>query len=298
MSRAAWLVLPILGACLLGSTLARADGPAVRDPVAWDPAWSHAGPWDYGLTGVGLATLLTETAVLQNQAPDPRWNQPILFDLAVRDATRGSTAQIRDDAANVSWGLWFLEMGYPLAVDVPYAWARYGREVAWDLFWQDATAMSLSGAFDFAARDAVGRVRPGNYECLRDGGTNCLNGPETRRSFPSGHFTETSTATALICTQHLRLRLYGAPWDALTCAGAITADAAVGTLRMVADDHWATDVIAGGVFGVLFGWGVPTLMHLHGHVPGGSGDAGPLWMVAPAPIVVSHGGGIGAVGVF
>jgi hypothetical protein len=55
----------------------------------------------------------------------------------------------------------------------------------------------LSGAFDFAMRDVIGRVRPANYYyCLRQGGTDCLDGPESRRSFPSGHFTETTTATA------------------------------------------------------------------------------------------------------
>jgi hypothetical protein len=28
--------------------------------------------------------------------------------------------------------------------DVPYAWARYGPDVARDLFWQDATALAVA----------------------------------------------------------------------------------------------------------------------------------------------------------
>jgi membrane-associated phospholipid phosphatase len=297
--RRRWIAAAVMGAAILHSGGAAAEEKPKEAPLQWDPAWSHAGPWDYALTGIGLTTLITETALLQDRAPDPRWFEPILFDSAVRNATRGTTTQIRDDAATVSWGLWFVEMGYPFAVDVPYAWARYGRGVAWDLFWQSATTLSLSGAFDFALRDIVGRVRPSNYECLTSGGSGCLNGPETRRSFPSGHFTETSTATALICTQHLKLHLYGGAWDGVTCATAIAADAAVGTLRLVADDHWATDVIAGGAIGFLFGWGVPTVMHLHGHAEANMASrSGPFTMVLPLPMLFPAGAGLGATGVF
>lgn len=283
------------------STLAM-PGTATADPgpmpPPWDPSYSHAGWLDYTLTGVGLTTLLTETALWQGTQTPAHWYSPILFDEAIRNLTGGTTARTRSDAATASWVLWFAEMGYPLLVDVPFAWLRYGKAAAWDLFWQDAVTLSVSAAVDIAIRDAVGRVRPGNYECLEQGGTDCLNGPEATRSFPSGHFTETSTATALICTQHMKMHLYGDPADAMTCAAAITADLTVGTLRIVADDHWASDVIAGGAFGFLFGWGIPTLLHLHGHAKpdAPSGTASPL--VAPVPLVLDRGGGLAAVGLF
>lgn len=300
-SRLRWMMAAAFGALMLHSTLAGAEEKPKPKPIHWDPAWTHANAWDYSLTGVGLATLVTETLVLQNHMPTPRWFGPILFDQAVLDATRGSTEKIRNDAANVSWGLWFLEMGYPFVVDVPYAWARYGRQVAWDVFWQAATAFSLSGAFDFAARDIVGRVRPLNYACLQAGGSqsDCIYKPEDPRSFPSGHFTETTTATALICTQHLKMQLYGPPWDAVTCASAIVTDGVVGALRLVADDHYATDLIAAGAFGVLFGWGVPTLMHLHGHSSAPTDADRPLPpMIIPMPMAFDHGAGLGATGFF
>lgn len=279
----------------LGAPSARSKGP-----LRWDPAWTHAGPLDYALATWGMTALLVETAVLQNKQAPARWNQPILFDLAVRDATHGNNAQVRGDAATWSWVLWFGLMGYPLVVDVPYAWVRYDRQLAWDLFWQDAVTLSLSGATDLVLRDIFGRVRPGNYECLQAGGTTqeCLSGPETVRSFPSGHFTETSTATALICTQHLTMHLYGSPGDAITCTGAIGADLAVGALRLIADNHWATDIIAGGAIGFLFGWGIPTVMHLHGHAPQTGGKTAWSPMIAPIPIVLNQGGGVGATGIF
>ncbi len=277
---------------------ARAQEP---EPAGWDPAYTHAGRWDYALGVFGGGMLLTETILLQNHEPEARWFGPILFDQAAHDATRGRWPQLRGDAATASWVLWFALMGYPLAVDVPYAWSRYGSQVAWDLFWQDATVLTLSGAFDFAARDLVGRVRPSNQECLDSGGTRtgCLRGPETRRSFPSGHVTETTTATALLCTQHLKLKLYGGPWDAVACLTAIVADVAVGTLRLVADNHWATDVVAGGAIGVAFGWGIPTLMHLHGHAPSVTiGRGASAIRMAPVPIAVGAGGGLGMAGWF
>jgi membrane-associated phospholipid phosphatase len=276
-----------------------ADEPPSRPPLRWDPAWTHANAWDYGLAGGGIATLGVETVLLQERSESPRWIGPILFDTAARDLFRATAQNVRADAATASWGLWFTLVGYPLVVDVPHAWLRYGPDVAWDLFWQDATALSLSGAADFALRDSVARLRPANTECLAQGGTNCLVGPEVTRSFPSGHVAETTTATALICVQHLTMHLYGAPWDDVTCASAVTADVAVSVLRMVADDHWATDILGGAALGVAFGWGVPTLMHLHGHTSRREPRDGSMpVLVAPVPLVLSHGGGVALTGLF
>lgn len=281
------------------SQTARADEPPPRPPLTWDPAWTHANAWDYSLAGVGLATLLTETVVLQNTTEPPRWVGPILFDSQVRSVFRANAQNVRDDAANVSWGLWFVLVGYPVVVDVPYAWARFGKDVAWDLFWQDAVALSVSGAADFALRDVIARTRPYNTDCYEHGNCNWATGPEATRAFPSGHVAETTTGTALICTQHLTMTLYGAPWDALTCASAITADATVGALRLMADDHWATDLIGGAALGVAFGWGLPTLMHLHGHAPQLHADLGGTPVVfAPVPLAFSSGGGLGLAGMF
>lgn len=276
------------------SGVCRADDQPGQLPLRWDPAWTHAGVWDYSLTGVGLATVGIETVLLQNVTVPPRWIGPILFDSAVHNLFRADAAKLYTGVQIASWSIWFTLVGYPLAVDVPRAWLRYGRQVAWDLFWQDATTLSLSGAADLSLRDSISRLRPGNTDCLNAGGTNCLNGPEASRSFPSGHVSETSTATALICTQHLTMHLYGSPWDAVTCASAIAADTADGVLRLVGDDHWATDVLAGAALGVAFGWGVPVLMHLHGHAPDDRTYAeSPSVLIAPVPLALSHGAGLG-----
>lgn len=282
---------------LLGSSTARAtDGVSL--PAQWDPRWTHAGPDDYALTGGGLATLAFEATFLQGEQPALHWTGPILFDRAVRDVLRGSTAQTRDAAAVASWSILALDIAYPL-FDVPYAWRRYGSALAWDLFWQDATAISLVSATDLALRDVIGRARPMVSDCLAAGGSasNCLgDNTEATRSFPGGHFAIATTAAVLVCTQHLAIHLYGSPWDALTCATALTVDAAVGTLRLVTDNHWASDILAGGALGFAFGWGVPVVMHLHAHAAR-SGPA-PLAIAVPMPLSVHHGAGLGITGWF
>jgi membrane-associated phospholipid phosphatase len=290
------LSLAILGWALTASADSRAEDPPERPPH-WDPAWTQVGPLDYALGAGGLVTLGVETLLLQSRFEPPRWEGPILFDKPVQVLFRGRTTQVRDDAANASWVLWTIEVGYPVLVDVPYAWIRFGRKVAWDLLWQDAVALSLSAVVDFTLRDVVARVRPSNQECLDRNGGDCLNSPEATRSFPSGHVSETSTAAALICTQHLTMHLYGSPGDAATCADAIAADVAVGVLRLVTDNHYLSDELAGAAIGLAFGWGVPVLMHLHGHATD-SGEGKPATLVVPFPLVVDHGAGLGAVAIF
>ena len=290
------LSLAILGWALTASADSRAEDPPERPPH-WDPAWTQVGPLDYALGAGGLVTLGVETLLLQSRFEPPRWEGPILFDKPVQVLFRGRTTQVRDDAANASWVLWTIEVGYPVLVDVPYAWIRFGRKVAWDLLWQDAVALSLSAVVDFTLRDVVARVRPSNQECLDRNGGDCLNSPEATRSFPSGHVSETSTAAALICTQHLTMHLYGSPGDAVTCADAIAADVAIGVLRLVTDNHYLSDELPGAAIGLAFGWGVPVLMHLHGHATD-SGEGKPATLVVPFPLVVDHGAGLGAVAIF
>lgn len=289
-----------MSAAVCGAALdARADEPAARPAIRWELGWTHADAWDYSLTGIGLATLGIETITLQDRSEPPRWVGPILFDTALNNLFRASAQNVRSDAATASWVLWFGLIGYPFAIDVPLAWARYGRQVAWDLFWQDATALSLSGAVDFALRDSIARVRPWNTGCLQQGGTDCLSTPEATRSFPSGHVSETTTATALLCAQHLTLQLYGPPWDAVMCASAIAADSTVAVLRMVANDHWATDILGGAALGVAFGWGVPLVMHLRTRtVDSSAAAASSSILLAPVPIALDHGGGLGLSGMF
>jgi membrane-associated phospholipid phosphatase len=301
---------------LAPSAAARAEGsaepaavipsaaPPARHEPRWDPAWSHSNAWDYSLAGVGAGFIIAYEAFLQPVRPPVRWNSPILFDDAVRKAWMSSNQNTRNTAEDVAWGLWGLQLAYPVLVDVPFAWTRYSHRLAEDLFWQDAVTLTLAGAVDLGLRDLAGRTRPGAYDCLTQGGSNCLTDVESDRSFPGGHTTNSTAASVLTCTQHLYTQLYGGPWDAVVCVTTVASDLTIGVLRVVSDNHWATDQIAGMALGTLIGWGVPYVMHFHGHATAGDGtessdDGGSRRaLVLPMPLFLDHGAGVGVTAIY
>jgi membrane-associated phospholipid phosphatase len=258
--------------------------------------------WDYSLAALSTALLVVDALVLQPERPPLEWNSPILFDSDARSAMRVSTENARDAWGTTSWALWGLQLGYPVLVDLPFAWLHYDPEVARDLFWQDAATLTVAGVIDLGLRDLVGRARPTVYDCIQRGGRNCLESVESTRSFPGGHFVNGTAASALTCTQHLYGRLYGSPWDAIACATTVASDLAIGVMRIMADRHWASDQLAGAAMGTLIGWGVPYVMHIRSHAPeatkGSSGLPARTALVIPVPVLTNHGGGLSLTGIF
>ena len=249
---------------------------------------THADAWDYTLTAFATTIVAVDFAVPQT-VRQPRWTEPILFDADARSALRVNDASTRTSLENAAWGLWFAQLGYPVLVDVPYAWARYGSAVARDLFWQDAVTLTVAGALDAVLRDAAGRLRPDVYDCWKAGRSDCLTSAEATRSFPGGHLINSAAAASLACTQHLYMRLYGGPWDGIACATTVGASFTVAMFRVMSDNHWATDQIVGAALGGLVGWFVPWFMHFR-HAPKA--------MVVPMPMAFERGGGAGALAVF
>ncbi|HEY6461118.1 MAG TPA: phosphatase PAP2 family protein, partial [Polyangiaceae bacterium] len=72
------------------------------------------------------------------------------------------------------------------------------------------------------------------------------------------------TAAGLTCEHHLTLGLLGGVEDALVCGGALVLAATTATLRVVSDQHYASDVIAGALVGTAIGLGVPALHYSGG----------------------------------
>ena len=244
--------------------------------------------WDYTLTAFATTVVAVDLAMPRSVSA-PNWTQPILFDADVRSALRVDDIGARHALENAAWGLWFAQMGYPLFVDVPYAWAHYGAAVARDLFWQDAATLTIAGAIDALLRDMTGRLRPDVHDCWATGRSDCLTSAEATRSFPGGHLINSAAAAGLTCTQHLYMRLYGSPWDGITCATTIGASFTVAMFRIMSDNHWATDQIVGAALGGFIGWFVPWFMHFR-HAP--------KTMVVPMPLAFDRGGGAGVAAVF
>lgn len=97
------------------------------------------------------------------------------------------------------------------------------------------TAATISFLVERACKRFVRRRRPRSYE-----------GNETYESFPSGH----TAATAALALSLARI-LEGdriVRWPTATIA-ALLATMFVGETRLVLDEHWPSDVLAGGLLG-------------------------------------------------
>lgn len=278
----------------LASTAAADERPKIH----WEPGWTHVGTADYALATLGTGMTLVQAIVLLNHKPPLRWDGPILFDEDARNVFRIRDQSGRDASTYIGWTLLLAQMGYPVFVDVPIAWTRYGRQVAWDIIWQNAVTQTIASAVDFGVRDLAGRARPTSWECTSRGGADCFLTPETTRSFPGGHTVTGTAASVLTCTQHLYLRLYGGPWDGITCAATLTSNMALAVMRVASDSHWVTDEIAGLAIGAAIGWGVPWLMHFRRSSSRSNASTPSAVVVIPTPLPAPRGMAFGAVGIF
>ncbi len=120
-----------------------------------------------------------------------------------------------------------------------------------------AEAVALAGDLNQAVKYAVGRERPFvHYGNWRD--PDRRPDPDDNLSFYSSH---TSVAFAAVCAAGTVSSLRGyrsAPW---VWGVGLSAAAAVGYLRIAADKHYLTDVLAGAALGGAIGVAVPRLLH-------------------------------------
>jgi hypothetical protein len=84
-----------------------------------------------------------------------------------------------------------------------------------------------------------------------------------------------ATAAGLVCVHHRYLPIYDSDAaDAGACALLSAATVATGVARIMADRHFASDVIAGGAIGFGSGYGLPWLLHYrYGRGPEGGRQA-------------------------
>ena len=266
-------------------------------PLVWK--WPTFGVGDYVITAAGAAITLGASIV------QPRGRHSlsggILFDDAVRDALRANRLADRYIFRDAS------DVGLSLAVSWPFAadalttawWYRGSRETAQEMALIDLETLAISGALQGATNVVMSRERPFGEGCgageLPTDAIDCKNSFHYR-SFFSGHSAFSFTGAALICVHHLENELIGGPWDAISCAGGYAVAATTATFRVVADVHYASDILLGAAVGTLVGYSVP-LLHYR-HVVGSSGRAS---VTRPNEIqlhLVPSPGGIGLLGIF
>src|SRR6267142_734602 len=162
----------------------------------------------------------------------------------------------------------------PFMVDAMFVtWLGHGQmDAAVQLALIDIETLAITTLMTTALQRAVGRARPFLRECASNpnSDSDCAGSANNRNSsFISGHASLAFSAATTLCVQHSRLSLYGSA-DPVVCPAALTIAAGSSLLRVVADRHWISDVIAGAVLGSAVGY-VVSAVHLreNGSAPAG-----------------------------
>lgn len=239
---------------------------AHADPqVEWNPAWHRVRPWEY-VAGPALVTgaLIVRFAGPQ---PDTTWNSGILFDDAVRDAVavRGDA---RHPIALTGDIAFFGAMGYRLVDSVILPGLIHGNhDVALQMSFIDLESFGIVGAVLWGTQVFVGRARPYQRTCGADPEfaarfSDCEPSNDWNRSFIAGHPAVGVTAAALTCLHHAHMPLYGGgAGDGLACGVTIAAATVNGMTRVLAEKHYASDLIFGVSLGLVAGYVVPKTLH-------------------------------------
>jgi membrane-associated phospholipid phosphatase len=237
-----------------------ADRPA-RPPL-WRAEWPNFRWWE----GAGTIAAGVGTLVLFSLEPPTEaiWEGGVLFDEPVRNALRLPGEQARLTIATVGDIPYFAAPILPLIVDpLLVAWAGHGDgRAALNMELMGLEAFSYAGFLSFVSTRISRRERPDSRQCREDHPDGASCEPTDTEAFWSGHTSIAATSAGLVCANHTRMPLWGHPLaDASACALASGGAALTAVTRLMADRHYATDVIVGFGVGWGIGYAVPVLLH-------------------------------------
>ncbi len=254
--------------------------------------WPRFDVREYAISGTALAVALGAAAA---PVPGWRWSGSTGLDDAVRSAVRLGPFASRRLAGDTSDVLLATTITFPVLFDaLVTAWSRRGSgEVARQLLLIDLETLAVSGAVTALTSTLAARERPyaSAGQCERELGAEHRDCDEAfrfrYRSFFSGHSSLSFTAAALVCTHHAHLELYGGAGDTAICIAAMTTATATASLRVMADVHYATDVLTGAAVGTLIGFGLPWLLHYKSPPPIELGKSNANIAIVPNPTGLS-----------
>jgi membrane-associated phospholipid phosphatase len=261
----AWLGLMLVLAAQSQST-ARAAEPRVE----WNAAWPRFRTSEAVVTGAMLLPIAG--ALFLYPSPGANLHGGILFDDAVRSALVPESRSARDRAATWSNGPYNVLLAYPLLVDTAIVtWGLHGAgDVALEMLGMDLESYAIAGGIALTFQK-LGRVRPAEKGCKTDPNYSpkCDNPVALNQSFLSGHSAMAFTGAGLVCAHHKNLPLYGggAP-DVAICVLSLATASATGVLRLMSDNHYATDVLLGVGVGLVSGYALPEWLHYAGSSEG------------------------------
>jgi len=189
-------------------------------------------------------------------AADCRWCDPGSLDSSVRGALRWNDTSAANLASNLGAYVFvpLSSLGL-LALDTQ----REGRldELAGDGL-VIAEAVALNGALTQIVKFAAGRERPFVHALPPDQKPLTAHPADNNVSFYSSH---TSFAFSLAVSTATVASMRHYRWARVIWGVGLVGAAAVGYLRIAADQHYLTDVVVGAVAGSAIGFGVPYGFH-------------------------------------
>jgi len=230
-------------------------------------AWGEQGGAPFELSRTDTESLALESAVstallggswLLAGSPRKRcrWCQVNSFDTSIRENLRSSRPRTAAVLSHVT-SLGLVPVATLSGLVAP-AWSDGRLQQALADVWITVNGVGLTTAAAVVAKRATARQRPA-FHYIRAGDTEYRNQPSQENQSFFSVDTAWAFSIASSTTTLAALRGYDAAPFIGVAGGALASTA--GILRIAADVHWGTDVIAGAAVGTLIGAGLPLLGH-------------------------------------
>jgi len=238
---------------------------AIAAPVRAAPAEDRVAEPDWALhvpatLGVGLVYFLADVPFDGPLSRDAcRWCAPIAMDGAVRDALVWEHTGRARTASDVTG---YLAAPLVAVGGVGLVAELDGRGANWlaDGFIVAQSAL-IASVVNFGIKAASARERPFVHQLAPGEKARTEDPQDNNQSFASGHAT---LSMSLAVSAGTVAAMRGYAWAPALYGGGAALSVATGWLRVAADRHWSTDVLAGWILGAAVGYAVPSLVHRKG----------------------------------
>jgi len=210
--------------------------------------------WDVAFTLGGLAMLATDAVVTKEVAPLTPLQIEALDRSQVNGFDRIATRHYSRDARTVSDVLLFTLLAAPVAAIA----TSPGNQEPLLLGAMYGEALLFQSGLTFMLKSLVTRTRPFVYNddpTIRPERKQIIY---ARRSFPSAHASTAFTSAVFLGSVYSRLNPNSSaqPW---IWAGGLAGASITGISRILAGQHFPSDVLVGAAIGALTGWVVPAV---------------------------------------